>query len=87
MTPWEQKGLVMRTLVEQLGDRDLVLVDGVKVPEEDGWALVLPDPEEPAHPRLGRGPERRRGPGPGRSSTPSGPPAPALRDGPAGRHR
>ena len=47
VTPWEQKGMVMRTLVEQLGDRDLVLVDGVKVPEDDGWALVLPDPEEP----------------------------------------
>ncbi len=24
-----------------------MLVDGVKVIEEDGWALVLPDPEEP----------------------------------------
>jgi mannose-1-phosphate guanylyltransferase/phosphomannomutase len=47
VTPWEQKGLVMRTLVEQMGARHLVLVDGVKVPEEDGWALVLPDPEEP----------------------------------------
>jgi len=47
MTPWEQKGLVMRTLVEQLADRDLILIDGVKIPEEGGWALVLPDPEEP----------------------------------------
>jgi len=47
VTPWEQKGLVMRTLVEQMADRDLVLVDGVKVPEDDGWSLVLPDPEEP----------------------------------------
>jgi mannose-1-phosphate guanylyltransferase / phosphomannomutase len=47
VTPWEQKGMVMRTLVEQLAGRDLVLVDGVKVREEDGWALVLPDPEEP----------------------------------------
>ncbi|HLN16988.1 MAG TPA: sugar phosphate nucleotidyltransferase [Acidimicrobiales bacterium] len=46
-TPWEQKGLVMRTLVEQLAGRDLVLVDGVKVKEDDGWCLVLPDPEEP----------------------------------------
>jgi mannose-1-phosphate guanylyltransferase / phosphomannomutase len=46
VTPWEQKGLLMRTLVEQLGDRPLVLVDGVKAVEEDGWALVLPDPEE-----------------------------------------
>jgi mannose-1-phosphate guanylyltransferase / phosphomannomutase len=47
VTPWEKKGMVMRTIVEQLAGRDLVLVDGVKVPEEDGWALVLPDPEEP----------------------------------------
>ena len=46
-TPWEQKGMVMRTLVERTHGRELVLVDGVKVLEEDGWALVLPDPEEP----------------------------------------
>ena len=47
ITPWEQKGLVMRTLVENLKDRELVLVDGVKVLEDHGWALVLPDPEQP----------------------------------------
>jgi mannose-1-phosphate guanylyltransferase/phosphomannomutase len=47
VTPWEQKGAVMRTLVERTGDRELVLVDGVKVLHEEGWALVLPDPEEP----------------------------------------
>jgi mannose-1-phosphate guanylyltransferase/phosphomannomutase len=47
VTPWEQKGAVMRTLVERTGDRELVLVDGVKVIHDDGWALVLPDPEEP----------------------------------------
>jgi mannose-1-phosphate guanylyltransferase/phosphomannomutase len=46
-TPWEQKGMVMRTLVEQLDGQELVLVDGVKVPAEDGWALVLPDPDDP----------------------------------------
>jgi mannose-1-phosphate guanylyltransferase/phosphomannomutase len=46
-TPWDQKGMVMRTLVERSQDRELVLVDGVKVIEDDGWALVLPDPEEP----------------------------------------
>ncbi|MGH9073673.1 MAG: sugar phosphate nucleotidyltransferase, partial [Acidimicrobiales bacterium] len=46
-TPWEAKGMVMRTLVETIKDRELVLVDGVKVLEEGGWALVLPDPEEP----------------------------------------
>ncbi len=47
VTPWEQKGLAMRTLMEWLGHRQLVLVDGVKVIEDDGWELVLPDPEEP----------------------------------------
>src|ERR1700744_1771994 len=47
MTPWEQKGMLMRTLVEQLDGRDLVLVDGVKVLADDGWALVLPDPDDP----------------------------------------
>ena len=47
VTPWEQKGLVMRTLIERNNDRPLVLVDGVKVLHDDGWALVLPDPEEP----------------------------------------
>jgi mannose-1-phosphate guanylyltransferase/phosphomannomutase len=47
ITPWEQKGLVMRTLVENLKNRELLLVDGVKVLEDHGWALVLPDPEHP----------------------------------------
>jgi mannose-1-phosphate guanylyltransferase/phosphomannomutase len=46
-TPWEMKGMVMRTLVERTRGSELVLVDGVKIVEPDGWALVLPDPEEP----------------------------------------
>ena len=47
VTPWEQKGTIMRTLVEQSADREVELVDGVKVHHGDGWALALPDPEEP----------------------------------------
>jgi mannose-1-phosphate guanylyltransferase / phosphomannomutase len=47
VTPWDQKGAVMRTLMEQSKDREVVLVDGVKVVHEGGWALALPDPEEP----------------------------------------
>ncbi len=47
VTPWEMKGTVMRTLVERTTGREQVLVDGVKVLHDDGWALVLPDPEEP----------------------------------------
>jgi len=47
VTPWEQKGLVMRSLLEHSKDRQLVLVDGVKVLHEGGWALALPDADEP----------------------------------------
>ncbi|HET7720049.1 MAG TPA: hypothetical protein VFK43_08790, partial [Acidimicrobiales bacterium] len=47
VTPWEQKGLVMRRVVEAAKDREVVLVDGVKILHEEGWALILPDPDEP----------------------------------------
>jgi mannose-1-phosphate guanylyltransferase/phosphomannomutase len=47
VTPWEQKGTVMRTTMERAQGKDVVLVDGVKLPEADGWTLVVPDPEEP----------------------------------------
>jgi mannose-1-phosphate guanylyltransferase/phosphomannomutase len=48
-TPMEQKGLIMRTLMEQLTEEgaELVLVDGIKVVSDRGWALVVPDPTEP----------------------------------------
>ncbi len=49
-TPFEQKGLVMRTLMEQLVDEEgeVLLVDGIKVRRPEGWVLVVPDPEEPS---------------------------------------
>jgi mannose-1-phosphate guanylyltransferase / phosphomannomutase len=47
VTPWEQKGTVMRRTLERSKGRSTVLVDGVKVIEPDGWSLVVPDPEEP----------------------------------------
>jgi mannose-1-phosphate guanylyltransferase / phosphomannomutase len=45
----EQKGLIMRTLMEQLNEEGaaLVLVDGIKVVSDGGWALVVPDPADP----------------------------------------
>ena len=46
VTPWERKGTVMRETVERVGSKKLDLVDGVKVSDERGWALVLPDPDE-----------------------------------------
>ena len=65
VTPWEQKGAVMRTTVERAQGRDVVLVDGVKLPEADGWTLVVPDPEEPVTHVWAEAPseaEARRGP-------------------------
>jgi mannose-1-phosphate guanylyltransferase/phosphomannomutase len=47
VTPWEKKGLVMRLVMEAAKDREVLLVDGVKVMHDDGWALIFPDPEEP----------------------------------------
>jgi mannose-1-phosphate guanylyltransferase / phosphomannomutase len=45
--PWAMKGVVMRVLTERLRDRDLDLLDGIKVFGERGWAQVLPDADEP----------------------------------------
>ncbi|CAB4536770.1 unannotated protein [freshwater metagenome] len=46
VTPWEQKGMVMRSLME-MGSRNVELVDGVKINHANGWMLALPDPEDP----------------------------------------
>ncbi len=47
-TPWAAKGMVMRAVVEEAGERLLDTTDGVRVVEADGrWALILPDPTEP----------------------------------------
>ena len=58
-TPWEQKGLLMRSLVESINDRPLVLVDGVKVIDGDNWALVFPDPDRPLTHVWAEGPSGR----------------------------
>ncbi len=43
---WSRKGAVMREMVERTKGRDVVLIDGVKIEHGDGWALVLPDPDD-----------------------------------------
>lgn len=45
--PWEQKGRVMRNLFEENQGRQVEITDGLKVFHQEGWALVLPDAEEP----------------------------------------
>jgi mannose-1-phosphate guanylyltransferase/phosphomannomutase len=46
VTPWERKGTVMREIVERASARNVELVDGVKIVDDECWALVLPDPED-----------------------------------------
>lgn len=45
--PWNMKGRVMRNLIEESNSKSVDLIEGVKLNYEEGWALVLPDAEEP----------------------------------------
>jgi len=46
--PWSAKGRVMRGLAEKFGgDPDAILAEGVLLAVEDGWVLMLPDPDSP----------------------------------------
>jgi mannose-1-phosphate guanylyltransferase/phosphomannomutase len=46
-TPFDQKGTVMRSVLERARSDELILLDGVKTLDATGWTLVVPDPEEP----------------------------------------
>ena len=45
--PWSLKGTVMRVMTERMRDREVDLLDGIKVFDARGWAQLLPDPDEP----------------------------------------
>ena len=45
--PWDAKGKVMRSLVEEHKGRDTQFFEGIKVIHDKGWALVLPDGDRP----------------------------------------
>jgi mannose-1-phosphate guanylyltransferase/phosphomannomutase len=45
--PWNMKGKVMRNLIEENNSKSVDLIEGVKLNFDDGWALVLPDADEP----------------------------------------
>ncbi len=45
--PWEEKGTVMRRLLEWEQGATLDITDGVKAFRPNGWALILPDPQDP----------------------------------------
>ncbi|WP_052487240.1 hypothetical protein [Gordoniibacillus kamchatkensis] len=45
--PWNEKGKVMRFLMEETKGKKVELIDGIKVFHDEGWTLILPDREEP----------------------------------------
>jgi mannose-1-phosphate guanylyltransferase/phosphomannomutase len=47
--PWEQKGRVMRAIIEEENNNDIELIDGVKIRNKNGWTLVLPHADEPLY--------------------------------------
>jgi len=47
--PWEAKGRIMRTLLEEHGEEAVELIDGLRIRLPGGSALLLPDPEEPVY--------------------------------------
>ncbi|MFH1074621.1 MAG: mannose-1-phosphate guanyltransferase [Candidatus Firestonebacteria bacterium] len=44
---WETKGTVMRELNEYAKDKKAEQIDGIKIFEEEGWIMILPDGEKP----------------------------------------
>ncbi len=47
--PWEVKGEVMRRMVERHRGERIDLTDGLKVGTDEGWVLILPDPDRPSY--------------------------------------
>lgn len=47
--PWEEKGSVMRQILQDTGGENLDLVEGVKIHHSNGgWTLIYPDNDSPA---------------------------------------
>lgn len=45
--PWDAKGKVIRRLIQENNSESIETLEGVKVYQDDGWVLVLPDGEQP----------------------------------------
>jgi mannose-1-phosphate guanylyltransferase/phosphomannomutase len=45
--PWELKGSVMRTIINDQKEKKIELVDGIKLYTNQGWVLIMPDADKP----------------------------------------
>ena len=44
---WQHKGRVIREIIEENRNREIELFEGVRINDENGWVLILPDSERP----------------------------------------
>ncbi len=44
---WKDKGRIIKEIIYQNKDRDIEMFEGVKIKNNKGWALILPDSERP----------------------------------------
>jgi len=44
---WQHKGRVIREIIEENKNREIELFEGVRINNENGWVLILPDSERP----------------------------------------
>ncbi len=44
---WKHKGQVIREIIEENKDKEIELFEGVRINNDSGWVLVLPDSEKP----------------------------------------
>jgi mannose-1-phosphate guanylyltransferase/phosphomannomutase len=52
---WDAKGKVIRRLIQENNGKRVETLEGIKVYNEDGWVLVLPDAEKPVCSVIGEG--------------------------------
>jgi len=45
--PWDRKGEVMRTLMDEQKNGNVELIDGIRLNLDGGWVLILPDASDP----------------------------------------
>ena len=45
--PWELKGTIMRTIINEHNRNKIELLDGIKLYSNQGWVLIMPDAEKP----------------------------------------
>ena len=45
--PWELKGTIMRTIINEQNGNKIELLDGIKLYSNQGWVLIMPDADKP----------------------------------------